>query len=165
MTFIRGIITAYNAVKGKIARFSGTGRAGESFTDREAFQHFGFRSGLPKGTHALLIKDGQNIYLVASDSQYTIKVESGETSIYNQWGDHVILKKDHKIEVNAVGVAGQIEINADGAGGEVVVNAANIYLGDRLLATAGGGVVTMNCACITGGIHPMGSATVRSKVS
>lgn len=176
MTFIRSIITAYKAAAGKVARFSGTGRIKETFKDREAFQQFGLRTGLPEGTQALLIKDGQNIYLIASESKYTIKVENGETAIYNQWGDNVILKKNHTIEINAEGptggniminakgLAGNIVVKADGVGGKVIVDAANIYFGEELIATAGGGVVTTMCACITGGVHPMGSTTVMSKI-
>jgi phage gp45-like len=147
ISLIRGIITKFTAGKNKVPKFSATGRSGETFTDREAFQQFGFASGLPKGTEAILIKTGQNVYLIASENRkFRLDVQEGEVGIYNEDGDNIHLKKGHTIEVNATGMQS-----------EVIINAGKIYLGDKLMATAGGGVVTMNCACITGGKHAQGS--------
>lgn len=151
ISIIRGKILSFLSNAGRISRFTASGRSGEKFIDREAFQNFGFTSGIPEGADAIIVKTGQNIYLIASDDRrYRIAVENGETAIYNQDGDNIILKRNHTIEINA------------GLTGTVIVNAGSVYLGGQQLATIGGGVVTANCACITGGIHPIGSQSVKA---
>jgi phage gp45-like len=152
ISFIRGIITQFTSRKGKLAKFSATGRPGESFTDREVFQQYGLETGLPAGSECLIVKNGQNIYLIASeDRRYRIGVKDGEVALYTMEGDKIHLKKGHEIEINA-------------NNGKVIVNAGKIYLGGEELATLGGGVVTVNCPCITGGKHAAGSSSVMAKL-
>ena len=152
ITLIRGIITSFAVKAGKLAMFSASGRTGETFTDRVAFQHFGFASGLPKGTEAILLKTGQNVYLVASDSRkYRLSIEAGECQIYNENGDNIHLKKDHTIEVNAVGLTSK-----------VVVNAGSVELGGPTKDPTDG-VVTGKCNCVYGAPHPVISSVVKAK--
>jgi phage gp45-like len=152
ISLIRGIVTSFTSKKGKIARFSANGRIGETFSDREAFQHFGFASALPKGTEAILLKNGQNVYLIGSDNRkYRLSLGNGETAIYNEIGDSVHLKNNH-----------EIEINATGTGSKVIVNASSVFLGGEALAD---GVVTGSCNCAyTGGPHPVKSFKVKAQL-
>ncbi len=168
LTLIRGIVTAITSKAGKIARFSASGRTGESFTDREVFQQFGMASGIPKGAECIIVKQGETIFIIASDDRrYRLEVKEGQTIIYDQDGDTVNLnageiqiKNKNNDEVNLKG--GEILIKS---ASKVVVDAQNIYLGSEALAALGGGVVTTKCVCsITGAVHPIGSLTVKSKL-
>ncbi|MDH3975620.1 MAG: phage baseplate assembly protein [Deltaproteobacteria bacterium] len=114
MKLIRSIITA--VTEGKIKLFSGAGRVGESFSDREYFQHYGFTSRPLEGAEAILIKDGNVIQVIASDDRrYRLAVEDGEVAIYSDEGDKVHLKRENKIEIKS--------------GGTVIIDAPNINLG------------------------------------
>jgi len=95
---IRGRILA--VVEGVIKRFSATGRAKETFADREYFQHYGFTSRPLAGAEGIIINKGNHIIMVASDDRrYRIAIESGEVAIYTDEGDHVHLKRGRVVEV------------------------------------------------------------------
>jgi phage baseplate assembly protein V len=121
-------------------------------------EHRKYRLKLPdQADVALYDINGNKVHLSPSNDKITVEAKSGvEILAVKTTGGNII--------INATGIAGKVEVNAEGPGGEVVVNAANIYFGEKLLATAGGGVVTTMCACITGGVHPMGSQNVKSKI-
>jgi len=104
MKLIRAIVTAITETitetESKIKLFSGSGRVGESFTDREYFQHYGFTSRPLAGAEAILIKDGNVIQVIASDDRSCrLGIEDGEVAIYTNEGDRVHLKKNGVIEV------------------------------------------------------------------
>ncbi|MDY6789673.1 MAG: phage baseplate assembly protein [Thermodesulfobacteriota bacterium] len=95
---IRTIVTS--VTEGVIKRFSGTGRANETFTDREYFQHYGFTSRPLAGAEAIVLKKGNNIIVVASDDRrYRIALQDGEVAIYTNEGDSIHMKRGREIRV------------------------------------------------------------------
>ncbi len=54
---IRGIIQS--VFEGVIKRFTASGRADETITDREYFQHYGFTSRPLAGAEAIIIREGR----------------------------------------------------------------------------------------------------------
>lgn len=118
LTVIRSIFISI--AEGAIKRFSGSGRAGETFADREYFQHYGFTSRPLPGAEGLLIKQGNVIYLIASDDRrYRIGLADGEVALYSDEGDKVHLKRGRVVEIQA--------------GTEVLLNAPSVKLGDGTL--------------------------------
>lgn len=98
ITMIRSILSSVS--EGVVKRFSGAGRSGETFTDRECFQHYGFTSRALAGAEGILLKQGNQIMLIASDDRrYRIKVEHGEVALYSDEGDYVHLKRGNLVEV------------------------------------------------------------------
>ena len=98
MRLIRSILAG--VVEGKIKRFAGTGRPGESFADREYFQHYGFSSRPMPGAEGILLKQGNNIILVASDDRrYRISLGEGEVALYTDEGDHIHMKRGNLVDV------------------------------------------------------------------
>ncbi|HON09710.1 MAG TPA: phage baseplate assembly protein [Chitinispirillaceae bacterium] len=155
ISLIRGIVTKFTSRAGKLATFSATGRTEESFKDRVAMQQFGFASALPKGTEALLLKKGQNVYLIASENRkFRIALEEGEAAIYNDKGDNIVLKKKHTIEVNTIGPASK-----------VIVNSISVELGGASVNPQEG-VLTGLCPCLAyGSLHVPYSTRVKAKMA
>jgi phage gp45-like len=97
---IWGILTSMR--EGALKLFAATGRPGESFAEREAVEHYGFTSRPLPGAEVVLIADGNNIVMIASDDRrYRIAVEAGEVALYTDEGDKVHLKRGREIEVVA----------------------------------------------------------------
>ena len=83
---IRGIVIS--VLEGLIKRFSANGRSGETLSDREYFQHYGFTSRPHGGAEGIIIKEGNHIVMVASDDRrYRIAIEEGEVALYTDEGD------------------------------------------------------------------------------
>lgn len=158
ITLIRGIIQKFTSTPGKSQKFNATGRPDESFTDRTAFGQYGFASSLPEGAEAILLKTGQNVFLIASDDRrYRIALEEGEVGIYSMFGDNIVLKKDNTIEVNSTRVVVNASLRA-------IVKTPSVELGDETMDPTDG-VVTIKCQCTySGGVHPVGSAKVKAKM-
>ena len=98
---IRGIVTA--VIEGVIKRFSASGRADETFEDREYFQHYGFTSRPLSGSEMIIIQEGNQIVAVASDDRrYRIRLENGEVALYDHLGQQILLKADGTIQVVAI---------------------------------------------------------------
>lgn len=95
---VRGILTSI--AEGAIKRISASGRSGESFSNRESFQHYGF-SSMPKGgAEVIIYREGNHIVVVAEDDRrYRIALESGEVALYTDEGDHVHLKRGRVVEI------------------------------------------------------------------
>jgi len=95
---IRGIVIS--VLEGLIKRFSASGRAGETISDREYFQHYGFTSRPHPGAEAIIIKEGNHFIMLASDDRrYRIGLEEGEVALYTDEGDKVHLKRGRIIEI------------------------------------------------------------------
>lgn len=99
----RGVITLVNAA-GAVQLVQLDGVSGERLQDAELFQHFGYTSNAPAGSMAIVLPLGGNtahgIIIATEHGTYRLKnLASGETAIYNQWGDHVTLKADRRMQV------------------------------------------------------------------
>jgi len=89
---IRGIIKS--VTEGFIKLFSASGRANESFSDREYFQHYGFTSRPREGAEIIIIREGNHIIGIASDDRrYRLAIEDGEVALYTDEGDYIHLKR------------------------------------------------------------------------
>lgn len=118
---VRSIITSI--AEGVIKRFSGSGRPGETFTDREYFQHYGFTSRPLDGAEGIALKKGNVIYLIASDDRrYRISLENGEVAIYSDEGDFIHFKRGKLLHVST---GNKLEIDATN---EVEITAPSIKL-------------------------------------
>ena len=95
----------------KIKRFSASGRFGETLTNREYFQHFGFTSRPPAGAEGIVLQKGTSYYLIAEDDRrYRLRLDNdGEVALYSIEGNYFAIKKDNKIEIHS---AGSVTIDA-----------------------------------------------------
>lgn len=97
--FIRTVISS--VTEGLVKRFAGSGRPGESFTDREYFQHYGYTSRPLAGAEGILLKQDNNIILIASDDRrYRVTLAKGEVALYTDEGDHIHMKRGRLVEIN-----------------------------------------------------------------
>lgn len=148
MKMIRTIITSI--VEGVIKRFTGSGRSGESFTNREYMQHYGFTSRPLSGAEGILFKEDNRIYLVASDDRrYRIAVENGEVCLYTDEGDFIHFKRGNLLHINTgdkllIDATNEVEVNAP----EVTVNAS-------VKATVTTPLLEINSATSIKGISPI----------
>jgi len=95
---IRGIIDS--VVEGAIKRLTISGMAGETISDREYFQHYGFTSRPLAGAEGIMIREGNHFVLIASDDRrYRIEIEDGEVALYTDEGDLVHFKRGRNIEI------------------------------------------------------------------
>lgn len=95
---IRGIILSM--AEGVIKRFSATGRAGETFTDREYFQHYGYSSRTLPGAEGIIFREGNHIIMIASDDRrYRIALEEGEVALYDDQGQVIKLKRGKEVHI------------------------------------------------------------------
>jgi len=103
MNFIRSIISS--VVEGVIKRISGAGRIGETFTNREYFQHYGFTSRPLSGAEGIFIVQGNNVIAIASDDRrYRFAIEDGELALYtdedkDSFGHRIHFKRNREIEI------------------------------------------------------------------
>ena len=120
---IRGIIDS--VVEGAIKRLASSGLAGETFANREYFQHYGFTSRPLAGAECILMREGNHIVAVASDDRrYRIAIDDGEVAIYDNQGQKAHFKSGDEMHVVCTGkltadAAEEIEANAP----QVTVNA------------------------------------------
>jgi phage gp45-like len=95
---IRGIITS--VFEGVIKRFSASGRAGETFTDREYFQHYGYTSRPLPGAEGIIFREGNHIIMIASDDRrYRIALDEGEVALYDHQGQVIKLKAGKEVQI------------------------------------------------------------------
>lgn len=90
---IRGIVTS--VVEGVIKRFTASGRADETISNREYLQHYGFTSRPQSGAELIIMREGNNIIAIASDDRrYRISLEEGEVALYDDLGQAVHLTRE-----------------------------------------------------------------------
>lgn len=106
MSFIRSIISS--VAEGVIKRISGAGRTGESFTDREYFQHYGFTSRPLSGAEGIFLVQNNNLIAIASDDRrFRIAIENGELALYTDEdkdtsGHRIHFKRNREIEIKCL---------------------------------------------------------------
>ncbi|MDA8139535.1 MAG: phage baseplate assembly protein [Desulfobacteraceae bacterium] len=116
---IRGIISA--CMEGAIKKLSTAGLIGETFANREYFQHYGFTSRPLQGAECILIREGNHIVVIASDDRrYRISLQNGEVAIHDNQGQAIHLQADNKIQVTCAGAltidaADSVTINTQAA--------------------------------------------------
>lgn len=95
---VRGILLSM--AEGVIKRFSATGRAGETFTDREYFQHYGYTSRPTPGAEGIIFREGNHIIMIASDDRrYRIALAEGEVALYDDQGQVIKLKRGKEVHI------------------------------------------------------------------
>jgi phage baseplate assembly protein V len=154
MHLIRTILT--NAVEGVIKRFSGSGRANETITDREIFQHYGFTSMPLAGAEGILLNEGNHVVLIASDDRrYRLAVQGGEVAIYTAEGDYVKLGHDRKITVVG-GASVQIQTPS------LTITGMN---GGQAAVTINGNVEITGNPSVTGNLAVNGNITATGSIT
>ena len=99
---IRGIVDS--VVEGSIKRISGAGVAGETFSNREYFQHYGFTSRPLQGAECVWMREGNHIVAIASDDRrYRVEIEEGAVALYDDQGQKVLLGRDNTMEIVCTG--------------------------------------------------------------
>jgi phage gp45-like len=165
LSIIRGLIKKMSAKAKRILRFSADGRIGEEFSEREAFQHYGFSSCPPEGAECLIVRNGQNTYMIASDDRrYRIALKDGEVAIYDNNNSIIHLQSDGKVLIESkteiMIKSDKVTVNAEKA----TVNSGDIYLGLNTAAPTAGGVLIAPpnpVACPYGIPHGTASQTVK----
>ena len=96
---IRGIIDS--VVEGAIKRLSCAGFSGETISDREYIQHYGFTSRPLAGAECIIIREGNHFIVIASDDRrYRLAIAAGEAALYDHQGQKVHLKEGKEIEIS-----------------------------------------------------------------
>ena len=112
---IRGIVIS--VLEGLIKRFNASGRAGETLSNREFFQHYGYTSRPKPGAEIIIINEGNHYLAIASDDRrYRLAVEEGEVALYTDEGDAVHMKRGNNIDVTCgnkltANVTNEVDIN------------------------------------------------------
>ncbi len=172
LKMVRSLISS--VTEDVIKCFSGSGRSDETFTNREYFQHYGFTSRPLNGAEGILIKEGNNVILIASDDRrYRLQIEDGEVALYSDEGDKIHLKRNKEIHITT---GGKLVVDATN---EVTINTgtANVNCSGKATLRADGGVdidggsgnpngvVQGDCICaFTGSPHPMTSQKVKASL-
>ncbi|MBI5435960.1 MAG: phage baseplate assembly protein [Nitrosomonadales bacterium] len=99
----RGVITLVKSA-GAVQFVQLDGVSGEQLQNNELFQQFGYTSNPPVGSMCIVLpiggKTAHGIIIATEHGTYRLKnLASGEMAIYNQWGDHVTLKADRRMQV------------------------------------------------------------------
>jgi len=133
MSIIRGLVKAVRPAKkaANPARCDAHGREDEEFEDREMFQQYGFASRPPEDTQCLLLRSGQNVFMIASDgTEYKAKLEDGEVAISDKFDNVIHLKKGGEILIKG----GKVTVDSQEAtvkGVKVTVESAMVNLGSE----------------------------------
>lgn len=153
MDMIRTIITEVE--ESAIKLFTGAGRPGEPFRRREVLQHYGFTSRPLAGAEGLVLRQGNTLYLIASDDRrYRLALEDGEVALYTDEGDCVHLKRGREIFVSS--------------GGKVTVEAAETLQATAKQITAEAttsAAVKAPAIELTGPVTVKGTLTVQGNVA
>jgi hypothetical protein len=119
--YVRVRIEAVTDESGKLLRFSGSGLPGQTFTDREMFQHYGFVSKPLNGAEGItIIQSGRNVLIAEDDRRYRISVQDGEVALYSDKGVKVHLMRNKIVEISG---ADEINLGGDRASLEKLIDA------------------------------------------
>ena len=108
--YVRVKLSSVAGDAGKLLRFSGTGLPGQTLTNIEMWQHYGFVSRPLAGAEGLAFVRGGTAFLVADDDRrYRVEIENGEVALYSDEGTVVRLGRGKVVQVD-----GADEINLGG---------------------------------------------------
>lgn len=129
----RGVVTLVKAA-GAVQFVQGEGIKGETVQGAELFQQFGYTSNPPADSMFVLLplggKTGHGIIIATEHGTYRLKnLASGETALYNQWGDHVKLGADRRMKLVS-GVAVDIDSPSVTMSGDLAVEGSIVAQGD-----------------------------------
>jgi len=94
--------TVQSVIEGAIKRVTAAGRPGETLSDREYMQHYGFTSRPLAGAEGVIVNQGNHYILIATDDRrYRIAVEAGEVCLYTDEGDQIRLKRNKEIYIKS----------------------------------------------------------------
>lgn len=160
MSFVRAVLTA--VVEGVVKRWSGTGRAGETFTGRELFQHYGFTSRALAGAEAIVVQRGAALVVIAEDDRrFRLAIEAGEVCLNDDLGSQVYLKRGGEVALVA---PSKVTVTAP----EVVVTASTsvTVTSPTVTVTASTSVTfTTPLVAITGALTVGGTAVTTGALS
>lgn len=116
----RGVFTLVKAA-GAVQLVQLDGVAGEQLQDAEYFQHYGYTSNPPAGAMCVVLPLGgrttHGIVIASEHGSYRLKnLAPGETALYTDEGDSIVLKRGNVVEVKTktfrVNASELIELNA-----------------------------------------------------
>lgn len=95
---------ARNNCAGPVQLAQAAGLADELLQNVELMQQFGLTSHPPAGTQCVVLpvggKTSHSLIIATEHGDYRMRaLASGEVAIYNQWGDHVLLRTDRRMQV------------------------------------------------------------------
>jgi len=94
--------TIQSVIEGAIKRVTAAGRPGETLSDREYMQHYGYTSRPLAGAEGVIVNQGNHYILIATDDRrYRVAVETGEVCLYTDEGDQIRLKRNKEICVKS----------------------------------------------------------------
>lgn len=142
----RGVITLVKAA-GSVQLVQLDGVSGEQLQDAELFQQYGYTSNPPAGSMAIVLpiggKTAHGVIIATEHGTYRLKgLKSGETALYSDEGDSVILKRGRIMEVTTntfrVNAAMSIELNSPtitgNAGTSVSFNTPTLHASAAIVA-------------------------------
>lgn len=147
---VRGRISAAVASLGAIVRGDVNGNADEKIEDVEMFGGYGFTSVPKDDAECIAVQFGhRTIVISGADRRIVPDMENGDVCVHSSLGQYIIFKNSGGIDIRTAQ--------------NVTVYAAQIRLGDNLLAPNINGVVVPSCVCSYAGQHLQGSSTVMAK--
>lgn len=165
----RGMVTLVKAA-GAVQLVQLDGLSGEQLQDAELFQHYGYTSNPPAGSMAIVLpiggKTAHGIIIATEHGTYRLKnLQPGETALYTDEGDSVILKRGRIMEVTTQTLTVNAVTATVNCTGKATLKADGGIDADGTGACVVKGVVQQDCICaFTGSPHPMGSASVKASV-
>ena len=166
LTF-RGVITLVKAA-GAVQLVQLDGLSGERLQDTELFQQYGYTSNPPVGTMCVVLpvggKTAHGIIIATEHGTYRLKnLKSGESALYSDEGDSVILKRGRIMEVTTQTLTVNCVTATVNATGKAIIKAVGTVEVDGVGSGAVKGCVQGDSICaFTGFVHPHISASVKA---
>ena len=141
-SIIGGLIKKVTSEAKRLSTVTASGRMDEEFTGCKAIQEYGLASCPPEGAECLLVRSGQNVYMIASDDRrYRIALKEGEVAIYDNNDSVIHLQNGGKIVIES---KSEITVKSDSVtvdAKDVAINSGGIYLGPKAASATAGKVL------------------------
>lgn len=115
MKFFTSLVTACKDVAGKLRKVSASAN-GIDVEGRQLVQHFGFVSVPPKGSRIVFLQFGNVTLGIAEDGPDRPEVKEGESALYRNSSNYVIIKADGSVMIKAdkgVDIDGELRVSKD----------------------------------------------------